>query len=112
MSFLNTTEHAFPTDAKVREKERRKKLKEQGIEQTVQKRKKVVEEHYDDCGDDLSSLGSSPTKLGSDITGYTSLADIDSETELILDCLAASDSDVVAETQFPGARLPGNQHPV
>ena len=45
-----------PTDAKVREKERRNRLKEQGIEHVVKKRKKIMEDHYDDCGDDLSSL--------------------------------------------------------
>ena len=46
---------SFPTDAKEREKERRKLEKEQGIEHKVVKRKKIMEDHYDDCGDDLSS---------------------------------------------------------
>ena len=39
-----------------REKARRKAEKEAGIERPVQKRKKVMEDHYDDCGDDMSSL--------------------------------------------------------
>ena len=47
---------SYPTDAKEREKTRRKEEKAQGIEKKVVKRKKVMEEHYDDCGDDLSSL--------------------------------------------------------
>ena len=48
--------HAYPTDAKEREKARRKKREAQGETITVKKRKKVVENHHDDCGDDLSSL--------------------------------------------------------
>ena len=47
---------AFPTDAKEREKNRRKAEKEQGIERVVQKRMEIMEDHYDDCGDDDSSL--------------------------------------------------------
>ena len=46
----------YPTDAKEREKAQRKKLKAEGKEHQAKKRKKVVEDHYDDCGDDLSSL--------------------------------------------------------
>merc|ERR1712051_687184 len=47
---------AYPTDAKEREKERRKTEKEQGIERKVVKRKKVLEDHHDDCGDNMDSL--------------------------------------------------------
>ena len=50
------TQLAYPTDAKEREKVRRKKQKDEGKEHTVKKKKKVVEEHYDDCGEDLASL--------------------------------------------------------
>jgi hypothetical protein len=50
------TQIAYPTDAKEREKARRQADKEAGVERVVQKRKKVIEDHYDDCGDDLSSL--------------------------------------------------------
>ena len=46
----------FPTDAKAREKERRKAAKEAGNEHVVKKRKKIMEDHHDDCGEDLSSL--------------------------------------------------------
>ena len=52
----STKQVAFPTDAKEREKARRKDEKERGIETVVKKRKKVMEDHHDDCGDDLSSL--------------------------------------------------------
>jgi len=48
---------AYPTDAKVKEKEKKKKEKEQGVERKVKKKPKVIEDHYDDCGDDLTSLG-------------------------------------------------------
>jgi hypothetical protein len=47
---------SYPTEAKEREKTRRKERQERGEEIVVKKRKKVVENHYDDCGDDLSSL--------------------------------------------------------
>ena len=47
---------AYPTDAKVREKERRNAEKAAGIEHKVKKRKKIIEDHHDDCGEDLSSL--------------------------------------------------------
>ena len=54
---------AFPTDAEEREKARRKEEKEQGIENVVNKRKKIMEDHHDDCGDDLSSLNDSTQKF-------------------------------------------------
>jgi len=50
------TAEAFPTDAKERERAVRKKQKESGAQHVVKKKKKDVEEHYDDCGEDLSSL--------------------------------------------------------
>ena len=49
--------HSFPTDSKARQNERRRKDKEAGIERVVVKRLKVVEDHHDDCGEDISSLG-------------------------------------------------------
>ena len=47
---------ALPTDAKEREKEKKKQLKEKGTPHVPKKQFKPVEEHYDDCGEDLSSL--------------------------------------------------------
>ena len=47
---------SFPTDQKEREKAKKKALKEAGVEVTVKKRFKVVEDHHDDCGENLSSL--------------------------------------------------------
>ena len=44
----------LPTEAK--ERARKKALKEAGTPHVPQKKPKVVEDHYDDCGEDLSSL--------------------------------------------------------
>ena len=47
---------AFPTEAKEKERENRNRIKAAEGTIVVKKRKQVVENHYDDCGDDLSSL--------------------------------------------------------
>ena len=49
---------AFPTDSKERERDKRNELKAQGIDPKtlVKKKHKYIEPHYDDCGEDLSSL--------------------------------------------------------
>jgi len=49
-------QEAYPIDAKEGEKARRKHEKDSGIERVVQKRKKIMEYHHDDYGEDLSSL--------------------------------------------------------
>ena len=51
---------AFPTEAKQKEKERRKMQKEAGNPHVAKKRAKIIEDHFDDCGEDLASLGSDP----------------------------------------------------
>ncbi len=48
---------ALPTDSKELQNQRRKRAKELGIEIKVNKIWKHVEEHYDDCGDDITSIG-------------------------------------------------------
>ena len=55
---------AFPTDSKERRKAREKEAKEAGTPLEVKKIKKHVEEHYDDCGEDLSSLGTEDSNIG------------------------------------------------
>ena len=47
---------AYPTEARERQKAREKRAKEKGVTNNVQKRKKFVEDHFDDCGDDISSI--------------------------------------------------------
>ena len=51
---------AYPTASKERERIKRNELKAQGIDpkSLVVKREKYIEPHYDDCGDDLSSIAS------------------------------------------------------
>ena len=50
------TASVFPTDSKEREKQKDAKNKEKGIEKVVKRKPKIIERHYDDCGDDLSFL--------------------------------------------------------
>ena len=60
LTFKFSTSDSFPsylTEQKEREKKRKQELKEQGIEVTVKKKPKHVESHFDDCGEDLTSLG-------------------------------------------------------
>ena len=47
---------AYPTDSKERERKLRQANKEKGIEHVVKKRKQQVEDHHDDCGEDLGSI--------------------------------------------------------
>ena len=48
-------EHMFLTQERVVWKRKRKRNKEQGIE--VKKKVKIIEDHRNDCGTDLSGLG-------------------------------------------------------
>ena len=48
-------DESYPADARIKQKERLKEMKEQGLK--PKKRPKVVEEGTDDCGDSLSGLG-------------------------------------------------------
>ena len=47
---------AYPTDGRERQKKKENTDKEQGIEKVVKKKDKIVEDHYDDCGDCLDSI--------------------------------------------------------
>ena len=47
---------AYPTEARERQEARQKRPKETCVTLNVQKRKKFVENHFDDCGDDTSSI--------------------------------------------------------
>ena len=48
---------AFPTDSKIREQEARRAAKAAGHEIVKVKQKKFVQDHTDDCGEDMSSIG-------------------------------------------------------
>ena len=57
LSHLNFPSSTFPTETKMREKERDKKSKEEtGAKVERVKKRKDVEDHYDDMGDDVSSI--------------------------------------------------------
>jgi len=51
----SSTQQAYPTEEREEWKRKRKENKEKGIE--VKKKPKIVEDHHDDCGTDLSGLG-------------------------------------------------------
>ena len=51
-----TTKNIYPTDAKSHEKERRKAQKESGKAPVAKKRIMKIEDHFDDCGEDLILL--------------------------------------------------------
>ena len=46
----------FPTEAKLLQRQKRKALKEAGCPVEVKRKSKHVEQHFDDCGEDFSSL--------------------------------------------------------
>ena len=47
---------AYPTEARERQEAREKRAKETSVTLNVQKRKKFVGNHFDDCGDDISAI--------------------------------------------------------
>ena len=52
----NDETQAYPTDASERQRNAKNAAKAAGIEWKPVPRKKVVEEHYDDCGEDFSTI--------------------------------------------------------
>ena len=68
----------FPTDQKERERDKKNALKAQGIEKVVKKTIKVVEEHYDDCGEDISSISTALPTDDEDVL----FCDYDTDEEL------------------------------
>ena len=60
---ISTNVVAFPTDSKVREQEARRAAKAAGHEIVKVKRRKFVQNHTDDCGQDMSSIGVTDTLL-------------------------------------------------
>ncbi|CAE7203568.1 RE1 [Symbiodinium sp. CCMP2592] len=47
---------SFPTDTKIAQKLRKQAEKAKGVEALTKRRRKPVEQHFDDCGEDLTSL--------------------------------------------------------
>ena len=46
----------FPTESKLMQRQRKQATKDAGHDVVVKRKRKVVEQHFDDCGEDLSSL--------------------------------------------------------
>mgnify|MGYP001420148067 CR=1 FL=1 len=65
-SSHNQSDNVFPTESRLRAKERAKDLKARGLK--PKKRQKVTEPGNDDCGDDISGLGKDITLLMQDVT--------------------------------------------
>ena len=77
----DTNVSAYPTASKEKERDRRNKMKAEGQEIVVKKKKFKVEDHYDDCGDDLSSLG--PMDSTMLLVGHAAPYAIDLDEELL-----------------------------
>ena len=60
---------SLPTEARIAQKARLKQMAEKG--EKPKKRKQVVEDGHDDCGDDVSGLGPDVHLLGSDCACYS-----------------------------------------
>jgi len=79
----------YPTDQREREKQQEALNKAKGIEKVVQKRKQIVEQHWDDCGSDLSAIGcidydeDEEVPEEEDTSAY--MVDVDYEWELAVD---------------------------
>ena len=112
---------AYPTDARERQKQREKQAKESGTPLQVKKKHKHVEEHYDDCGDDISSLHQElETYVLEDImftTEDTAMADSTEHDDADLACWMLWGSDIGslgADRQqahsLPNLRHPGGSH--
>ena len=49
-------QQALATEEQLRQMEKQKQRKEAGLEKHAFKRQKKMEQHFDDCGDDLSTI--------------------------------------------------------
>ena len=77
---------SLPTEARIAQKARLKKMAEKG--EKPKRRKQIVEDGNDDCGDDVSGLGSDVHLFGSDCAWYsndymTECWDSESEIEVL-----------------------------
>ena len=86
---LPTTSSIFPTDARIRQKERLMKLKEQGIK--PKKKAIYTEPGNDDCGDNLSGLGKDIILLTHDILFEDCESDDDDDLFLAVPHLPIAD---------------------
>ena len=97
-----------------REKHRRKQQKEAGREHVVQKRKKFVEDHHDDCGEDMSSLNNDNMPEDSLLVeGDTDseLSDIDHEAQLRMTgyCQSCYPIDITKVARYQPGQYPAGR---
>ena len=76
---------AYPTDSKEREKQKKEKLKAEGQVIEVQKKNYHIEDHYDDCGEDMTSIDMSVAMLVDleKAHEYDTDSDVDHEEKVI-----------------------------
>ena len=74
-------ERSCPTAAKENEKQRDAADKSRGVTRVVKKKPKVIERHFDDCGENLKGLGESFSF--SRCEGFSSSSDEDDGIPLI-----------------------------
>ena len=71
---------AYPTEERNLQKAREKVRKEKGIK--PKKKPKIIENHFDDCGADLSGLGIDPEEFVEQSTGHLAYSLMSSEVSL------------------------------
>ena len=74
----HTVKNVYPTDAKAREKDRRKAQKASGKAHVVKKRSMKIGDHFDDCGEDLNSL------TGVELCALAWTSSLDEEAESVM----------------------------
>jgi len=98
----------YPTDQREREKQQDLLNKAKGIEKVVQKKKQIVEQHWDDCGSDLSAIGCPDNDDDEEVSeeednnAYT--AAVDYEWELVVDQVYLSNLIASSSTAPPPDR--------
>ena len=54
--LVDVSQTAYPTDARERRKKKEQAARERGEKLEVKHKRKYIEPHFDDCGEDLKSL--------------------------------------------------------
>jgi len=113
---LQPTSHsdqlAYPTDSKQRRREREKAAKEAGTPLEVKKKKKVIEDHFDDCGEDLRSLNIDEDSLSSQFTQQLLLDPDQSHFSLDEETTSTLITDGLATAMFYGYVIPNYVPPL
>ena len=79
----NGKQIAYPTEARERQKAREKRAKETSVTLNVHKRKKFVENHIGDCGDDISSIVKDIDTYHATAVNYDELSESSDEDDYV-----------------------------